>query len=237
MGAPLRLWPVVLLVVISICAVACGEDTPTAPTAQTAALSQLSLTPAAVNAGTPSEGLVILTGPAPATGAAVRISSSDGVAVVPTSVMVPAGAASASFTITTRLVAADTTATISATLSADKRDALLRVLAPIPRPPTLQALEIEPATVKGGQFTVGTIRLTGPALTTIYVTLRSSSMLVTLPSCVVSTTLVPSCVPVQGGTSTATFTITTRPVTLDTVFDVVATLGDEVRAGQIRLTP
>jgi hypothetical protein len=237
MCAPPRLCPVVLLVVISIYAAACGDDTPTAPTPQTPALSQLSLTPATVNAGASSEGLVILTGPAPANGAAVRISSSDGVAVVPASVMVPAGAASASFTIATRLVAADTTATISALLSADKRDAVLRVVAPIPRPPTLQALEIEPATVKGGQFTVATIRLTGAAVTTMYVTLRTSSMLVVLPSCVVSTTLVPSCVPVQGGTSTATFTITTRPVTLDTVFDIVATLGDEVRGGQIRLTP
>ena len=39
------------------------------------------------------------------------------------------------------------------------------------------------------------------------------------------------------GSSSATFTITTRPVTLDTVFDIVATLGDQAQAGQIRLTP
>jgi hypothetical protein len=142
---------VVLLVVTSVCLAACGEEVPAAPTPPTATLSQLSLTPTTVNAGTSSEGLVILTSRAPANGAQVRISSNDGVAVVPASVIVPADAASVSFTITTRLVAADTNASISALLGAEKRDVVLRVLAPIPRPPTLQPLEVEPAIVKGGQ--------------------------------------------------------------------------------------
>jgi hypothetical protein len=234
MCAP-RLCRVVLLVVMSIGAAACGEETPTAPTPQAAALSQLSLTPTTVNAGTASEGLVILIGQAPATGAEVRLSSSDGVAVVPASVMVPAGAASVGFTVTTRLVAADTNATISALRGADKRDVVLRVMAPIPRPPTLQALEIEPAIVKGGQDARGTVRLTGPALITMVVALRSSNALAGLPRCI--TNMAPSCVAVLIGSSGATFTITTRPVTLDTVFDIVATLGDQVQAGQIRLTP
>jgi hypothetical protein len=234
MCAP-RLCRVVLLGVISIRAAACGDGMPTAPTLQTATLSQLSLTPTTVNAGTSSEGLVILTGPAPATGAEVRLSSSDGVAVLPASVMVAAGAASVSFAVTTRLVAADTNTTISALLGADKRDVVLRVMAPIPFPPRLQAMEIEPAIVKGGQNTRGTIRLTTPALVTMFVALRSSNTLATLPSCVLNT--MPSCVAVPAGASSATFMITTGPVTLDTVFDIVATLGDQLQAGQIRLTP
>jgi hypothetical protein len=227
---------VVFLSLIAISAAGCDER-PTAPSPPPATLLQFSVTPATVDAGARSDGTVALAAPAPTSGIEVRLSSSDAVAVVPASIMVPAGTQSATFTITTRLVAADTTATISALLGADKRDAVLRVMAPIPRPPTLQALEIEPAIVKGGENTRGTIRLTGPAVSTMFVTLRSSNMLVVLPSCVVSSTLVPFCVPVQGGTSTATFTIATRPVTLDTVFDIVATLGDQVRAGQIRLTP
>jgi hypothetical protein len=235
---------VVLLVLVAICAGACDETpaapTPqpvTAPTPQPVTLSQFSLTPATVDAGAKSEGAVTLAAPAPPSGVEVRLSSSDGVAVVPASVIVAADATRAAFTVTTRLVAADTNVTISVLLAADKRAAILRVMAPIARPPTLQALEIEPAIVKGGENTRGTIRLTGPAVATMFVPLRSSNMLVVLPSCVVSSTLVPFCVPVQGGTSTATFTIATRPVTLDTVFDIVATLGDQVRAGQIRLTP
>ena len=78
--------------------------------------------------------------------------------------MVPAGAASVSFTVTTRLVAADTNATISALLGADKRDVVLRVMAPIPRPPTLRRWRLNRPSLKGGQNTRGTIRLTGPAL-------------------------------------------------------------------------
>lgn len=242
MMRPFFLSRVVLLVLVAICAGACDETPaaptpqPVIPTPQPVMLSQFSLTPATVDAGATSQASVTLTTPA-ANGVDVRLSSSDGVAVVPASIVVPAGATSATFTVTTRLVAADTNATISALLGADKRDAVLRVMAPIARPPTLQALEIEPAIVKGGENTRGTIRLTGPAVATMFVTLRSSNMLVVLPSCVVSSTLVPFCVPVLGGTSTATFTIATRAVALDTVFDIVATLGDQVRAGQIRLTP
>ena len=149
--------------------------------------------------------------------------------------MVAAGAASVSFAITTRLVAADTNTTISALLGADKRDVVLRVMAPIPFPPRLQAMEIEPAIVKGGQNTRGTIRLTTPALNTMFIALRSSNTLATLPSCVLNT--MPSCVAVPAGASSVTFAITTRPVTLDTVFDIVATLGDQVQAAQIRLRP
>jgi hypothetical protein len=140
--------------------------------------------------------------------------------------MVPAGAVSATFTVTTRLVAADTNATISALLGAEKRDAILRVMAPIARPPTLQALEIEPSVLKGGQSARGTIRLTGP-LATMTFTVRSSNSLATVPPTVTVLT----------GATSATFSVTTRPVTLDTVFDVTANLVDQTRSVQIRLTP
>lgn len=216
----------VLLVLIAICAGACNE-TPTTPSAQPGTLLQFSLTPLTVDAGGKSEGTVTLAARAPANGIDVRLSSSDGVAVVPASIMVPAGATSATFTVTTRLVAADTNATISALLGADKREAVLRVMAPIARPPTLQALEIEPSVFRGGQNAQGTIRLTGPALAPMAVTVRSSNSLATPPPTVT--------VPI--GATTATFTVTTRAVTLDTVFDIIANLVDQTRAVQIRLMP
>jgi hypothetical protein len=203
------------------------DGTPTAPSAQSATLVQFSLTPATVDAGARSEGTVTLAARAPASGIEVRLSSSDGVAVVPASIMVLAGAISATFTVTTRLVAADTNATISALLGADKRDVVLRVMAPIARPPTLQALEIEPFVLKGGQNAQGTIRLTGSALAPMAVTVRSNNTLATVPGSVT----------VPTGASSATFTVTTRPVTLDTVFDITATLADQARSAQIRLTP
>jgi hypothetical protein len=225
MMRPFFLSRVVLLVLVAICAGACDE-TPAAPTPQPVMLSQFSLTPATVDAGATSQASVTLTTPA-ANGVDVRLSSSDGVAVVPASIVVPAGATSATFTVTTRLVAADTNATISALLGADKRDAVLRVMAPIARPPALQALDIEPSVLRGGQSTQGTIRLTGPALAPMTVTVRSSNTLATPPLTVTVLT----------GASSATFTVTTFPVFLDTVFDITANIVDQTRSVQIRLTP
>jgi len=217
----------VIVLVTSICAAACGDETPpTAPTPQPAILSQLSLTPTTVSAGTPSEGRVILAAPAPANGAEVRLSSSDGVALVPASVMVPAGAVSVPFTVTTRLVAADTNATISGLLSDVRRDVVLRVVAPFPRPPTLRALEIDPSVFKGGENTRGTIKLTGPTLGNMTVFVSSRNPLATPPPTVI----------VRTQDTTATFTIATSRVTRDTAFEIVATLGDQTRAVEIRLT-
>ena len=214
-------------VLIAICTAGCGDGTPTAPSSPIQGLSQVMLTPATVNAGTSSEGTVTLTGRAPAQGTEVRLSSSDGVAQVPAFIMVPAGTVSAAFPVTTRLVAADTNATISALLGADKRDVVLRVMAPIPRPPTLEAVEIEPSVLKGGQNAQGRIRMTGPALDPMVVTVRSSSSLASPPATVT----------VPRGAASATFTVTTRPVTLDNVFEIAAILSDQTRTAQIRLTP
>lgn len=222
---PSRLFCAVRLVVITLCACACGA-TPTAPSTPPVTLTQFSVTPVTVNAGAGSEGTVTLIAQAPASGIEIR-SSSDGVAVVPASVMVPAGAISATFSITTRLVAADTNATISVMLGSVKREAVLRVIAPMPRPPTLQTLDIDPSVLKGGQNTQGTIRLTGPALGPMRFTPRSSNALATPPPTVTVLT----------EASSATFTVTTRPVSLDTVFDITVNLADQSRSAQIRLTP
>jgi hypothetical protein len=221
-----NLFRAVFPAVVAICTGACDE-TSTGPTAPSPALVQFSVTPVTVDAGAKSEGTVALAARAPASGIEVRLSSSDGVAVVPASVMVPAGASSATFTVTTRLVAADTNATISALLGADTRDVVLRVVAPIPRPPTLAALEIAPSVLRGGQNAQGTIRLSGPALAPMAVTVRSSNPAATPPPTVTVLT----------GASSATFIVTTRPVTLDTVFDITANIVDQTRSVQIRLTP
>ncbi|HEY3108188.1 MAG TPA: hypothetical protein VGL23_05515, partial [Chloroflexota bacterium] len=64
------------------------------------ALSSLSLNPTTVTGGQSSQGTVTLASPAPAGGVVVALSSSNSaVATVPASVGVPAGAASASFTV------------------------------------------------------------------------------------------------------------------------------------------
>ncbi len=91
-------------------------------------LASLTLDPANVFGGQSSTGTVTLSGPAPAGGAQVLLSSNNGAARVPSSVIVPAGATSATFTVNTSFVLISTSATISATYNGTTRTATLGVL-------------------------------------------------------------------------------------------------------------
>jgi hypothetical protein len=91
-------------------------------------LASLTLNPASVFGGQSSTGTVTLTGPAPAGGAQVFLSSDNGAASVPSSVTVPAGATSATFTVNTSFVLISTSATISASYNGTTRTATLGVL-------------------------------------------------------------------------------------------------------------
>src|SRR2546427_8971313 len=100
--------------------------TPAPPPAPT--LSSLTLSPANVFGGQSSTGTVTLTGPAPAGGAQVFLSSNNGAARVPSSVIVPAGASSVTFTVNTSFVLISTSATISASYNGTTRATTLGVL-------------------------------------------------------------------------------------------------------------
>ena len=91
-------------------------------------LASLTLDPANVFGGQSSTGTVTLSGPAPAGGAQVLLSSNNGAARVPSSVIVPAGATSATFTVNTSFVLISTSATISASYNGTTRTATLGVL-------------------------------------------------------------------------------------------------------------
>jgi len=100
--------------------------TPASPPPPT--VSSLTLNPANVFGRQSSTGTVTLTGPAPAGGAQVLLSSNNGAATVPSSVIVPAGATSATFTVNTSFVLISTSATISASYNGTTRTATLGVL-------------------------------------------------------------------------------------------------------------
>jgi hypothetical protein len=105
---------------------------------------------------------------------------------------------------------------------------------------TLAAVELD-GFVVGGQPTEGrvrlsapasegegTVRMSGPALASgATITMRSSNTIATVPASI----LIPA------GATALTFTITTRAVSLETNFDLTASLGDQVRSVPIRLTP
>jgi len=220
---------VLLVLLILLCVSGCDERTPTTPSPPSpVTILELSLMPATVVAGATSDGRVTLSGPAPSGGTEVRLSSSDAVAVIPGSMTVSVGSITGTFTIRTLVVAADTMTTISGLAGGEKREATLRVTAPVARPPTLQALEVQPSVIKGGENAQGTVRLTGAAPAGgMLVNLRSSNAAATVPSGVR--------IPADG--ITATFTVTTSAVSLDTQFEITASLGDQTRTALIRVTP
>jgi len=92
-------------------------------------VSSLTMNPTSVTGGVQSStGTVTLSAPAPAGGAQVALSSSNGAASVPASVTVPAGATSAIFTVNTSIVLVSTSANISASYNSTTATATLAVL-------------------------------------------------------------------------------------------------------------
>jgi len=91
-------------------------------------VSSLQLNPSSVVGGAQSStGTVTLSGPAPAGGAQVLLSSSNAAATVPSSATVPAGATSATFPVNTSMVLVSTSADISASYNGTTRTATLTI--------------------------------------------------------------------------------------------------------------
>jgi hypothetical protein len=101
---------------------------PPPPPAATVTVTSLTLNPTSVIGGLGSStGTVTLSAPAPAGGATVALTSSNGAASVPSSVTVPVGATSATFAVDTSTVVVATSATISATYNNTTQTATLSV--------------------------------------------------------------------------------------------------------------
>ena len=91
-------------------------------------LASLGLNPATVKGGTSSRGTVTLSGPAPAGGAVVTLASGNAaVAQVTTTLTIPAGAKSGTFTVKTKHVSVSSTVNISASYSGLRKNAPLTV--------------------------------------------------------------------------------------------------------------
>jgi hypothetical protein len=208
-------------VVLTACLEGC-DNSPTAPSD----LFELALSPSTVAAGTAAQGTVTLRG---RTRSAVQItlSTSDAVASVPSTVVVPSGTLSTPFTVTTRVVAADTVARIAATAGTTTREIALQVVAPVAGPATLDALQLDAAIVRGGQTVQGTVRLTGAAPAGgLSVSVRGSN----------SAAVAPATVIVPAGALTSTFAISTRPVSVDTQLEITAVYADQTRTVLLRVT-
>src|SRR6185295_1177390 len=131
-------------------------------------LSSLVVNPPTVIAGTQSQGIITLSGPAPAGGLVVSLTSSaTNLATVPPAVTIPAGSTSTTFPIQT-IPAQTGPVTITANLAGVSQSAQLNLV-------RLVSVAVNPPTIGPGQATTGTLTLSGAVPTAAVVNIASTN--------------------------------------------------------------
>ena len=170
------------------------------PTASSAALNALAVSPSTVTGGQSATATVTLTGGAPVGGSIVSLTSANSAASVPGSVTVPAGATSTNLAVNTTTVSSTTIGNITASYSGVNKSTTLTVNPPAPA--ALSSLTLNPTKVVGGSSSVGTVSLNKITPQAVVVTLISNNP---------TKAVVPANVTVPAGASAATFSIATTP--------------------------
>ena len=189
--------------------------------------ASLGLSPASVPGGASSTGTVTLDQVAPTGGVVVTLSSNNTAAATPavSSVTVAAGAKTATFSVTTKVVSSTTAVTISAASGGATATATLTDTAP---GPVLNGLTLSPSTVTGGTSSTGKVTLTGAAPTGgTVVSLTSSSTYATLPTSVT----------VAAGATSATFTVSTKTYAGTYMATITAKQGGVTETAALTVTP
>lgn len=177
-------------------------------------IENLGLSPSTITGGTSATGTVYLSGNAPAGGANVSLSASNGLVQPPATVLVPAGTSYAPFSAPTSAVSSVTNTTLTASYGGASHSAVLTLVPPLPY---LATLSFSPSTVVSGSLTVGTITLTAPApLGGACVSLNSSwGFIVSGWS--------GNCTDIPAGSTSGTFNVTPPPIAFITTVTVTAT--------------
>ena len=198
-------------------------------------LSGVSVNPSSVVGGNASTGTVTLSAPqSGATTVALSTPAPTTVAKMPASVTVPAGATSASFTITTSPVTSQFNMNIFADLAGSPGQSALLLITP-GGPTTLSAVSTNPVDLVGGASSTGTVTLSGAA--------PSGGAVVTLSKAFSNggtgtvPITIPASVTVLAGHTTATFTIGTSAVNATTAVRISATFSGATLATDMTLFP
>jgi hypothetical protein len=198
---------------------ASGEIT-VAPTA----LKSLSISPSRITSGAQPEGIVMLTGQAPAGGASVTLSSNSPAVTPPASVFVNPGVESVSFPIPTNAVTADTTATLTAAWGGTSVQSQV-TLTPQQQPASLTLSPTSTVGQSGGSF--ATVTIASPQSTDLTLQVSSSNPAVAS---------VPTAVTIPAGSTTGGFNVFTSPVSTDTVVTISVSGGGVSRAASLTVT-
>ena len=176
-------------------------------------------TDSATFGGTPAVGTVNVVFPAPASGTVVSLASSDPAAAVPASVTVPAGATSATFSITTQPVTTTTAVSFTASLPGQTITSFNQLS--VEPPPLVQTVNISPASATPGR----TPEVSGNVVLNEPFPRNSSPVTVALSSSNPAAASVPA---------TISFGPPGSPTSLDCVF--VITLAPNAPAGTVTIS-
>ncbi len=193
-------------------------------------LTTFTIDPTEVSGGNTSTGTVIIGNAAPSGGVVINLVSSDtSIATVPATVVVPAGATSAVFTITTTVIPTTKTVTLTASRGPVSLNQVLTVDG------VVFSLTIAPSSVIGGASGNATGTITLPAAAPaggLTFSLHSDQSVAAFANGTQDST-----VTVAENTTTATFQITTTPpVAVNQVVNISATLPGGVIGGLGSLT-
>jgi len=164
-----------------------------------AAVSGLSCAPASIGQNASTSCTVTLINPAPASGAVVTISNSNAPVNTPGSVVVNAGATTATFNATTATIGSNQSATITATYNSSSANATVSLVAPV----LVSSLTCNPTSLGQNTSSTCTVTLTQAAPAGgANVTLTNTN----------ATLTVQTSVTVAAGATTATFNATTATI-------------------------
>jgi hypothetical protein len=193
-------------------------------------LSQVTVAPGSITYPGTGTGTVTLSSAAPAGGMVVKLSGSNAAAIIPASVTVPEGAATATFKVSTAAVSSNTSVTITAAISSITKTAAVTIIPPQSNS-ALDLLRIRSQylPVMGGAKVGISIDLTykaPPGGGAIQFTSSDPSLMA-----------VPASVSVPGGNWGASIWPVTRSITSPQTVRITATSGKSVRSIDIPMFP
>jgi trimeric autotransporter adhesin len=206
-------------------------------------LSGVSLSPNSILGGGMVTGTVTLVAAASSPGVPVNIhSSAPSFAAVPASVVVQPGATSATFIIQTTPVSVNPNVVGAPMPSADISARIGNNVAKVAKltvlPPVLASVALNPASVPGGTSCIGTVTISGaaaaggiPIALSHKSTTAGTTTAATRPSLQILARMnagpvtLPAQVTIPAGSTTAMFTVTTKPVATATTYEIDAAQG------------
>jgi hypothetical protein len=200
-----------------------GSSASVSFTDQPPALQSLSVF-SPITGGSQTSLIVMLTGAAPSGGALVNLSSDSPAASPPATATIPAGSHSVTLNVPTSTVTANTTVTISAAWNGTTVQTQL-TLTP-QQPPT--SLTLNPSSTSGSTGSSGTVTIASPATSDLSLSLTSSN------PAVVS---MPNSVTIPSGSTTGGFSITTAPVTSQTVVTISVSGAGVTKTATLTVNP